>query len=90
MHTIRPLDIEAIETCLGAKAIVTVEEHGINGGMGSAVAEYLAPKKVKPPQLIIGCECRFVHAGDYPYLIEQYGLDVESIASRIKTFMNGL
>ena len=42
MHTIKPLDTDMIKKCAGETgAIVTVEEHSINGGLGSAVAEYL-------------------------------------------------
>lgn len=90
MHTIRPLDMEAIRSCLDTKLLVTVEEHGVVGGLGSAVAEALAPVATKPPQLIIGCDTRFEHAGDYPYLIERYGLDVASVHDRILTAYQAL
>ena len=90
MHTIRPLDVDALQACLDAKLIVTVEEHGVVGGLGSAVAETLAPIRVKPPQLIIGCECRYEHAGDYPYLIERYGLTSEAIAQKILDVLDKL
>ena len=39
MHTIRPIDIEAIQSACSAKLLVTVEEHGVSGGLGGAVAE---------------------------------------------------
>ena len=50
MHTIKPLDTVAVDAELGKKLIVTVEEATIVGGLGSAVAEHLASKKVKPAQ----------------------------------------
>lgn len=83
MHTIKPLDKEAIDRLLKHKLIVTVEEHSIIGGLGSAVAEYLSPKTNKPPQMIIGIEDIFPKAGDYEYLINQCGLTEEKIAEKI-------
>ena len=83
MHTIKPLDTEAVEARLGKKLIVTVEEASVVGGLGSAVAEYLAPKKDKPPQLILGIRDFFPHAGGYPYLLEQCRLTAEQIAEDI-------
>ena len=83
MHTIKPLDTEAAEAQLDRKLIVTVEEASIVGGLGSAVAECLAPKKNKPPQLMLGIRDCFPHAGSYPYLLEQCRLTAEQIAEDI-------
>ena len=84
MHTIKPLDAEAVEAQLDKRLIVTVEEASIIGGLGSAVAEYLAPKQQKPPQLILGIRDIFPHAGSYSYLLEQCGLTAEQIAGDIE------
>ena len=83
MHTIKPIDKKAIEDCKSAKLIVTVEEHSVIGGLGSAVAETIALVENKPKQLIIGIGDEYKHAGDYKYLIEQYGLTPEQIAQKI-------
>lgn len=83
MHTIKPLDIQAIKECYGAKLIVTVEEHSKIGGLGSAVSEILAQDKDSPPQYIIGIDDEYKRAGEYQYLIEQYGLQTEQIAQKI-------
>ena len=83
MHTIKPIDKIAIKSCLNAKLLVTVEEHSIIGGLGGAVAEVLALVENKPKQLIIGISDEYKHAGDYKYLIEQYGLTGEHIANKI-------
>lgn len=85
MHTVRPLDRLTIDRTLSHKLIVTVEEHSIHGGFGSAVAEYLAPISHKPPQLMLGVNGFFPHAGDYQYLLEQCGLTAEQIAQEIET-----
>lgn len=83
MHTIKPLDVEAIKECCNAKLIVTVEEHSIYGGLGGAVSEVLAQEKIAPQQLIIGLADVYEKAGEYPYLIEKYGLNPEQIAEKI-------
>jgi transketolase len=84
MHTIKPLDTDAI-TAAGntSKLIVTVEEHSIIGGLGGAVAEFLCSRPSAPRQLIIGIPDTFQTAGDYPYLLEQNGLTGPRIAERI-------
>ncbi len=82
MHTIKPLDTGCIDSLLTHKLIVTVEEHTVIGGLGSAVAEYLSDKNA-PKQLIIGINDFFPKAGSYEYLLEQCGLTAEHVANRI-------
>jgi len=83
MHTIKPLDVEAINNVLKYKLLVTVEEHTVIGGLGSAIAEYIAPIKEKSAHLIIGINDCFPHTGEYNYLLEQCGLTAKRIADRI-------
>jgi len=84
MHTIKPLDTAAIEkACAASKLIVTVEEHSIVGGLGSAVAEYKTEFKNAPPQLIIGLPDKYGEAGKHRYLLEKHGLTSKQIAGRI-------
>ena len=84
MHTIKPLDNAAVDAELGKKLIVTVEEATIVGGLGSAVAEYLAPMKQKPAQLMLGIKNTFPHAGTYQYLLESCRLTGPQIAEDIE------
>lgn len=84
MHTIKPLDTGAVDAELGKKLIVTVEEATIVGGLGSAVAEHLAPKKVKPAQLMLGIKDTYPHAGTYQYLLENCRLTGPQIAEDIE------
>lgn len=84
MHTIKPLDAEAIEECMSTKLVVTAEEHGKIGGLGSAVAEMLADRGNAPPQLIIGAEDKYYHAGEYEWLLEQAELTAEQIYTKIR------
>lgn len=83
MHTIKPLDNEIIKDCFGTKLIVTVEEHSIIGGLGSAVSEVLVSKRDTPPLLIIGTEGKYKLASEYKYMCEKYKLSPEGIANTI-------
>jgi transketolase len=84
MHTIKPLDTNIIrESCGTVKLIVTVEEHSVIGGLGGAVAEYLAGLDTRPRLLMIGIPDAFQKSGDYQYLIEQNGLTGIQISDAI-------
>ena len=84
IHTIKPLDERLVKSCIQCKLIVTMEEHSIIGGLGSAVAELLSGEKNCPPQEIIGIGDEFKHAAEYEYLISEYGLDVMSVVERVR------
>ena len=83
MHTIRPLDEDVIARSIDRKLVVTVEEHSVIGGLGSAVAERLACRSRHPRLVMIGHEGRYPLAGAYTDLIRQDGLDAESIHRKI-------
>lgn len=85
MHTIKPLDIEILkEVYVHSRLIVTVEEHSIIGGLGSAVAEHKSQFEMSPPQLLIGVKDYFPHAGDYQHLLTETGLTSTQIATTIQ------
>lgn len=81
MHTIKPLDKDAID--LKGKLIVTIEEHNTIGGLGCAVAEALSMSTSHPRQLILGINDRFISVGSYKYMLQQCGLDIESVKNEI-------
>ena len=83
LPTIKPLDQNAILSLAhDAGAIVTVEEHQIAGGMGSAVAEFLAMHEPVPIEFV-GVKDRFGQSGKPKELITEYGMDVESIKKAV-------
>lgn len=85
MHTIKPIDQEGLrELWMTHKLLVTVEEHQISGGMGSAVAEYKAAFPNTPAQVMIGFADTFSDAGAQRYVWESNGLTDVQIAGRIK------
>lgn len=90
MHTVKPLNTELLDELFDTVgAIVTVEEHSIYGGLGSAVAEHKALRREAPPQLILGVRDVFPHAGDYNFLIEQAGLSGSQIAAATLQLVEG-
>jgi transketolase len=91
MHTLKPLDTAAIDEALrSSKAIVTVEEHSVVGGLGSAVAEYTAKLKHRPPQLTLGLPDAFIDAAEYRFMLDREGLVGAKIAASVSRFLKGL
>ena len=85
--TVEPMDVDLIEKlCRTVRLIVTVEEHIINGGLGSSAAEILAEYPNPSARLIrIGIRKGFTsEIGDQNYLRELNGLDPSSIAKKIR------
>jgi transketolase len=83
-HTIKPIDAKTIiEVAQATGAVVSVEEHQVNGGLGSAVAEVLA-KNYPVPQEFIGVQDRFGESGEPNELIEAFGMGVSHIAEAVK------
>ena len=83
MHTLKPLDVEAVlAAARETEMIVTIEEHSILGGLGTAVAEVLAEAEgVKAPLKRIGVPAAFSpHIGSQEYMLQCHGLTDEAIA----------
>jgi transketolase len=84
LSTIKPLDEKAIiNVATSAGAIVTVEEHQIHGGMGSAVAECLAKHHPTPIEFV-GVNDQFGQSGTPEELIEYYGMGEDSIEKAVR------
>lgn len=85
MHTIKPIDTEGLKKIFDThRMVVTVEEHNVIGGMGSAVAEYKSGFSNMPRQVFIGLQDCFTQAGSQRYVWEQAGLTQEKIVERVK------
>lgn len=86
IHTIKPLDVDLIVTSAKKTGkVVTVEEHSIIGGLGSAVAEALI-ERLPVSMMRIGVQDTYGESGPAVQLIEKYGLDSEGIYKKIKAF----
>jgi transketolase len=84
LSSIKPIDVKAIvELAKECKKIVTVEEHQIAGGMGSAVAEVLAQNYPVPIEFI-GVKDKFGQSGTPDELVEHYGMGKDAIKEAVK------
>jgi transketolase len=91
VSTIKPLDAPLVRTVAQqAPLVVTVEEHNIIGGLGSAVAECLAESGQSGPLLRLGVKDVFGESGLADELLEKHGLQPKSIAASIQTALSSL
>ena len=86
MHTIKPIDKLAIEEACSSKLIVSVEEHNVVGGLGSAIAEHKSSLKKSPKQLFLGVKDTYTKGGNYKFLQEKHRLISDKIVEDI--FLN--
>ena len=87
IHTIKPLDDELIVAAAKETGkVVTVEEHSVIGGLGSAVCDCLSAK-APTTVLKIGVNDVFGESGPAAQLIKKYGLDADSIATKVEAFV---
>jgi len=85
VHTIKPIDEQAIvATAKKTKRVITVEDHNINGGLGSAVAEVLG-ERMPTKMRRIGVR-QFGESGKYDELIAKLGIDVDGIIKAAQAF----
>ena len=83
MHTVKPIDVKMLDSVFAEnKLIVTVEEHSIIGGLGSAVAEYKAGFEKAPKQIMCGLGDSFRKIGNYEFQMKDNGLVAEDIAEK--------
>lgn len=86
LHTVKPLDDALLHrVCTRFPAVATLEEHSLLGGLGGAVAEWLADRPSLTVRLLrFGTADRFLHeAGGQEYAREVFGLTAETIAARL-------
>jgi transketolase len=89
MHTIKPLDVEMIVKCARETGnVFTVEEHSINGGLGSAVAEVLMEAGFNGKFKRIGLPDEFAVLGDPDEVYKYYGMDPDGICKTIGAVMS--
>ncbi|MCG8412259.1 MAG: transketolase family protein [Bacteroidales bacterium] len=87
IHTIKPLDEEAILKSVGkTKAVVTAEEHMMNGGLGDSVAQLLA-RKMPTPIEMVAVNDTFGESGKPEELLTKYGIDTQDIVNSVNTVL---
>lgn len=84
VHTIKPMDVPTLEkAAVDTGAVVTIEEHSIIGGLGSAVAEALAEVRPVPVKRVGVCDC-FGQSGGYRELLKEYSITVGDVVKAVK------
>ena len=87
MHTIKPIDREAIIRAANCGAIVTAEDHSVIGGLGSAVAEVLV-EEAPTMMRMIGVRDKFGESGSPSDIMDKMGLTSENIASKVEDLLS--
>jgi transketolase len=86
--TLKPIDREAILSEAGkAKAVISAENHQINNGLGSAVAEVLMEGGCHGKFARIGIQDEFGEVGTQDYLTKRFGLDAGSLAAKARELL---
>ena len=87
MHTIKPLDVDAVNACIDEIGkIVTVEDHNILNGLGSAVAEVIA-ERGKGRMKRVGVQDQFGQSAPYERLLEMNGLTAANVAAQAEALL---
>jgi len=89
MHTLKPLDTDVLNKLTGStRGIITVEDHQVKNGLGSAITDYICDKH---PMFVkrIGLQDTFGESGDYKLLLKKYKMDIPHLFSS-KTIRGGL
>ncbi len=87
-HTIKPIDVDTIVWAAKLTgAVVTLEEHQIMGGAGSAVAEVLAQHYPVPIEMV-GMQNTFGESGEPAELIEKYGMGIDAVKAAVKKVLS--
>jgi transketolase len=89
MHTIKPLDYELLASAANkCKAIITVEEHSVYGGLGEACASFLLQSGIAKPFKIVGIPDEYTVTGSQNEIFNHYGISENGLASTALELMN--
>ena len=90
-HTIAPIDIDGLQKLANStRAILTLEEHFLSGGLGSIVLETLNEKRLNIPIKRVGITNNFVKTGTYDFMLTKNQLDIRSVTSIAFEFIGEL
>ncbi len=90
LNTIKPFDSKRLLDHLQSvkHGVITLENHVINGGIGSLVAETIAEAGIQKKLVRLGLQDTYAHGGSRPYLMRYYGLDALALVRGIEGLMN--
>jgi transketolase len=89
MHTVKPLDTETLlDAASNCRALVTVEEHSIFGGLGEACAAVLLQAGVHIPFRIVGIPDEYTVTGKQLEILSHYGISAEGLADTARSLLH--
>jgi transketolase len=89
VHTLRPLDTEAVRAAAATRGIVTVEEHSVAGGLGEACAAVLAEAGLAVPLRRMGLPDEETVPGAQLEILAHYGISAEGLAAAARSLLSG-
>jgi transketolase len=88
MHTLRPFDTDALlDAANTTKAIVTVEEHSVSGGLGERCASILMERHISVPFKIVGIPDEYTVTGSQPEIFDHHGISREGLAGAVRDLL---
>jgi transketolase len=90
MHTVKPLDVDAvIEAGRGSRAVITVEEHSVYGGLGEACAAVLMQQRLSVPFRIVAIPDEYTVSGSQVEIFAHYGITGDGLAATAQQLLAG-
>ena len=88
MSSVKPLDVDAVLVAAERTGrIITVENHNIIGGLGSAIAEVLAESDIHPKFKRMGISDRFGETATFEWLLDKHGISTPHIVAEVQSFL---
>ncbi|MEQ8676870.1 MAG: transketolase C-terminal domain-containing protein [Aggregatilineales bacterium] len=88
MHTLRPFDTEALlDAAHNTRAIITVEEHSVHGGLGECCAGILMQRGINIPLKIVGIPDEYIINGEQSDIFDYYGISGEGLAASAREML---
>ena len=88
MPTLKPFDADAVvELAATVDRLITIENHVVSGGLGTAVAETLVEHRTRRPLTRLGLPDRWLECGSVASLQDKYGLTVERLVETIRSLI---
>jgi transketolase len=89
MHTVKPLDVEAVlSAACDSRALITVEEHSISGGLGEACAAVLAQAGLSLPFRMVGLPDEYTITGSQLEIFNHYGISAQGLSDTAEALLN--
>jgi len=90
VSTLKPFDDETVAHAVtsASKGVITMENHTVLGGLGTATAELMAGLGAGRPLIRVGIQDEFLHGASRPYLMKEYGLDAAALVRAVETLLH--